>query len=78
MSFLNGFDKEAKVLDAADRKKISKKNFVYPETKSFPIEDEAHGKAALARAHFAPDPEKVRAAVYKKYPALKKRHDARQ
>lgn len=39
---------------------------------SFPINDKAHAKNALARAHYAPNPSGVRSAVYKKYPALKK------
>lgn len=40
---------------------------------SFPIPDLAHARNALARAHLAPDPEGIRAAVYRKFPALKKR-----
>lgn len=40
---------------------------------SFPINDLAHARNALARAHFAPDPEGIKRAVYKKFPALKKR-----
>lgn len=39
---------------------------------SFPIHDLAHARNALARAHFAPDPEALRARVYRKYPELKK------
>ena len=30
---------------------------------SFPINDKAHAKAALSRAHFAPNPEGVKMAV---------------
>ena len=40
---------------------------------SFPIPDLAHARNALARAHFAPDPEGIKAKVYKLYPELKKR-----
>lgn len=40
---------------------------------SFPIPDLAHARAALSRAHFAPNPGGVKAAVYKAYPELKKR-----
>jgi len=40
---------------------------------SFPINDKAHAKAALSRAHFAPNPEGIKASVYRKFPALKKR-----
>lgn len=44
---------------------------------SFPINDMAHARNALARAHFAPNPEGIKAAVYRKFPALKKRAKAR-
>ena len=39
---------------------------------SFPIPDLAHARNALSRAHFAPDPEALRAKVYRMYPQLKK------
>ena len=45
---------------------------------TYPIGDESHARNALARAHFAKDPESVRSKVYKKYPALKKRHEERK
>lgn len=45
---------------------------------SYPINTEARGKNALARAHFAPNPEGIKKAVYKKYPGLKKRHEERE
>jgi hypothetical protein len=44
---------------------------------SFPIPDLAHARNALARAHFAPDPEGIRAKVYRMYPELKKHHEER-
>lgn len=44
---------------------------------SFPIPDLAHARNALARAHFAPNPEGIRAKVYRLYPQLKKRAIAR-
>lgn len=40
---------------------------------SFPINTLARARNALARAHFAPDPEGIKAKVYTKYPELKKR-----
>jgi len=40
---------------------------------SFPINTMARAKNALARAHYAPNPSGIKAAVYKKYPGLKKR-----
>lgn len=45
---------------------------------SFPINDLAHARNALARAHFAPDPDGIRRAVYRKFPQLKKRHEQRE
>jgi len=45
---------------------------------SFPINTEARARNALARAHFAPNPEGIKAKVYKKYPGLKKRAVARK
>jgi len=44
---------------------------------SFPIPDLAHARNALARAHYAPNPEGIRRKVYKKYPQLKMRHEER-
>lgn len=44
---------------------------------SFPIPDLAHARNALARAHFAPNPEGIRKKVYRMYPELKKRHEER-
>lgn len=40
---------------------------------SFPINTLDRARNALARAHFAPNPEGIKRAVYKAYPALKKR-----
>ncbi len=45
---------------------------------SFPINTIARARNALARAHFAPNPAGIKAAVYKKYPELKKRHEKRE
>jgi len=45
---------------------------------SFPINTLARARNALARAHFAPDPEGIRNAVYKKYPQLKMRAQERK
>lgn len=44
---------------------------------SFPINDLKHAKAALSRAHFAPNPAGIKSKVYAKYPELKKRHEKR-
>jgi hypothetical protein len=45
---------------------------------SFPINTLKRARNALARAHYAPNPEGIRAAVYRKYPELKMRHEMRQ
>ncbi len=45
---------------------------------SFPINTLARARNALARAHFAPDPEGIKRKVYAKYPELKKRAMARK
>jgi hypothetical protein len=42
---------------------------------SFPINTLARARNALARAHYAPRPEGIRSAVYKKYPQLKHKKD---
>lgn len=44
---------------------------------TFPIGDIAHARNALARSHFAKNPESVKSKVYKEYPGLKKRHEER-
>ena len=44
---------------------------------SFPIPDLAHARNALARAHFAPNPEGIRKKVYRMYPELAKRAKSR-
>jgi len=41
---------------------------------SFPINTLARARNALARAHFAPNPTGIRAAVWRKYPQLKKNY----
>lgn len=65
------------------RKKLPSKAFVYPGAPrdGYPIHDIAHARNALARvsAHGTPaEKAKVRAAVYRKYPELKKRAMARK
>lgn len=45
---------------------------------SFPINNIRRARNALARAHYAPNPEGIRAAVYRKYPELKLRHEKRE
>lgn len=45
---------------------------------SFPINTLARARNALARSHYAPHPEGIRAAVYRKYPQLKMNHEKRE
>ncbi len=45
---------------------------------SFPINTLKRARNALARAHFSPNPEGIKQAVYKKWPILKKRKLARE
>lgn len=54
---------------------VKPKNFAGPAgdapAGTFPINTKKRAKAALAYARNAPDPEGIRQAVYKKYPALR-------
>lgn len=78
--FALGFEKIAKVLTTKARKHIKQENFALPG-KRYPIHDLAHGRNAIARVMQYGTPEeqaKVKAAVYKKYPALQKRHEERE
>ncbi len=60
------------------RKDISKKNFALPAERKYPIENLAHARDALARSSGKPVEDKVRAAVYRKFPALKERIEKRK
>lgn len=55
-------------------KNISPENFAGPDG-TFPINDMAHARNALARAHYAANPATIRAKVYAKYPKLKEHHE---
>lgn len=57
------------------RKDLPSSAFVYPSEEKYPIQDIEHGRNALARVAqngTSDEQSKVRAAVYKKYPELKK------
>lgn len=62
-------------------KSVSKENFAGTAggapAGSYPMNTLKRAKAALAYARNAPNPGGIKKAVYKKYPALKKRHDKR-
>ncbi|TQM61985.1 DUF6582 domain-containing protein [Humibacillus xanthopallidus] len=58
-----------------NRKNLKKSSFALPEEEKYPIPDIAHARNALARVAqngTASEQKKVRAAVEKKYPSLKK------
>lgn len=59
-------------LDTNARKHIKESNFALPKTRQYPIHDIAHARNALARSSGKPEEAEVRAAVYRKYPELKK------
>ena len=63
------------------RESLKSTSFVYPKERRYPIHDLAHAKNALARvsAHGTPtEKARVKAAVYRKYPELKKRKQERE
>ena len=68
-------------LTARGRKRISKSNFAIPGKRKYPIHDLVHARNALSRVAqhgTASEKKQVRAAVYRKYPQLKKRAAARK
>lgn len=63
-------------LTTKKRKSLKRQSFAIPERRAYPIHDIAHGRNALARVsqHGTPDEKRrVRSAVYRRYPGLKKR-----
>lgn len=64
-------------MTAADRKKLPKSAFVFPEkapgSGSYPIHNLAHAVVALGRSKGKPEQGAVRSAVHSKYPNLKKK-----
>ncbi len=66
--------------DPANRKKLKKSSFALPEEEKYPIPDIEHARNALARVAqhgSATEQKKVRAAVEKKYPSLRKDDEER-
>lgn len=59
-------------LTTATRNRLPTSVFAGPG-RSFPIEDKAHGRAALSRAHFAKNPGAIRAAVHRRFPTIGKK-----
>jgi len=61
---------------AGKYKTLKKSSFAGPEG-TYPIQDLAHARNALARAHYSRHPGVIKSKVYAKYPGLKKRHQER-
>lgn len=62
------------------RSKLPKSDFAVPSKRKFPIPDKSHARNALARAEQSDDASAstVRAAVYAKYPSLKKKKGSKK
>ena len=54
-------------LNAAQRRALPSKTFVFPKQRRYPIEDRAHAIAALRFSAGKPEEAAVRAAVRKKF-----------
>ena len=74
---IEGEEMDEAALTAAARKQIPKGSFVFPEkapgSGSYPIHDIGHARNALARSSGTAQEAAVRAAVYARYPQLKKK-----
>ena len=57
------------------RSKLPKTDFALPSKRKFPIPDIKHARNALARANQSPDADAatIKAAVYAKFPSLRKK-----
>lgn len=74
-SFLSEEGVEKDQLSSQGREHIKEHNFALPEERKYPIHDIEHARNALARVAqhgTAEEKAKVQAAVYRKYPTLKK------
>lgn len=64
-------------LTYAERKRLPSRDFVYPRSRKYPIENKSHARNALARvSRFGTRAEKrkVCEAVHKKYPSIHEKH----
>ena len=57
-------------LTYAKRNNLPTGDFVFPETRRYPIEDAAHARDALARSSGKPEHDEVVAAVRQAYPEI--------
>lgn len=67
-------------LRARARRRLKKSSFVYPRSRSYPIHDKAHARAALrmaGRKDTKGSLATVKRKVYKKYPSLKPKRRSR-
>lgn len=58
-------------LTSATRNALPASAFVFPETRRYPIHDQAHARDALARSSGKPEEAAVRAAVRRRFPGIK-------
>lgn len=59
-------------LTSAERKALPASAFVFPSKRAYPIHDLAHARDALSRSSGKPESAAVKAAVYSRYPGLRK------
>jgi len=57
-------------LTYARRENLPKREFVFPDTRRYPIEDAAHARDALARSSGKPEHAAVVMAVRRMYPEI--------
>ena len=64
------------ILTSKERNRLRSREFAVPETRSYPITDEAHARNALSRVSqfgSAQEQARVRTAVHGKFPAVKQK-----
>jgi len=74
INFWDSFEKRARELTTAARKRLAAGSFVFPKERRYPIHDKIHARNALARVaqHGSPSEQAtVRSAVYSKYPDIR-------
>ena len=57
-------------LTDAGRKNLPRRDFVFPDTRRYPIEDVTHARDALARSSGKPEHAAVVTAVRQRYPEM--------
>lgn len=64
-------------LRSKTRRRMKASSFAIPSRRAYPIHDLSHARNALARSSGKSVEAQVRAAVYKRYPSLRKRKKRR-